>query len=68
MIKLLIIFINLKKNHLWLNMIELGTVKHHVLTLNVSYMQVHPTMDSAVLPLGVSQFKKMFKKMKNYPI
>ncbi|VDO64483.1 unnamed protein product [Heligmosomoides polygyrus] len=37
-----------------LNMIELGTLRHHVLTLNVSYMQVHPTMDSSVLPLGVS--------------
>ncbi|CAL2052805.1 unnamed protein product [Caenorhabditis brenneri] len=38
-----------------LNMIELGTLKHHVLTLNVSYMQVHPTMDSKVLPLGATR-------------
>ncbi|CAD6185532.1 unnamed protein product [Caenorhabditis auriculariae] len=38
-----------------LNMIELGTLKHHVLTLNVSYMQVHPTMDSSVLPLGATR-------------
>lgn len=38
-----------------LNMIELGILKHHVLTLNVSYMQVHPTMDSTVLPLGATR-------------
>ncbi|CAJ0608844.1 unnamed protein product [Cylicocyclus nassatus] len=38
-----------------LNMIELGTLKHHVLTLNVSYMQVHPTMDSSILPLGATR-------------
>ncbi|CAI5456400.1 unnamed protein product [Caenorhabditis angaria] len=38
-----------------LNMIELGTLKHHVLTLNVSYMQVHPIMDSTVLPLGATR-------------
>ncbi|PAV78636.1 hypothetical protein WR25_12808 [Diploscapter pachys] len=51
-----------------LNMIELGILKQHVLTLNVSYMQVHPTMDNSILPLGVSQFKKMFKKMQDYLI
>ncbi|CAI4225650.1 unnamed protein product [Auanema sp. JU1783] len=74
------------------NMIELGALKNHVLTLNVTYMQVHPTLDGAILPLGitrrfrrigsmlemtvaklytankVSQFKKMFKKMKDYRI
>ncbi|XGW25205.1 hypothetical protein V3C99_006544 [Haemonchus contortus] len=38
-----------------LNMIELGTLKHHVLTVNISYMQVHPTMDSAILPLGATR-------------
>lgn len=34
-------------------MVELGTVSNHVVTLNISYMQVHPATDSAVLPLGV---------------
>ncbi|KAE9413884.1 hypothetical protein Angca_008496 [Angiostrongylus cantonensis] len=51
-----------------LNMIELGVLKHQVLTLNVSFMQVHPTIDSSILPLGVSQFKKMFRKIMDYPI
>lgn len=37
-------------------MVELGTVANHVVTLNISYMQVHPAMDSTVLPLGVSSF------------
>ncbi|WKY17077.1 hypothetical protein Q1695_001586 [Nippostrongylus brasiliensis] len=75
-----------------LNMIELGVLKHSVLTMNVSYMQVHPTMDATVLPLGatrrfrrvghllemtvaklfpnskVIQFKKMFKRITEYPV
>ncbi|CAJ0933827.1 unnamed protein product, partial [Mesorhabditis belari] len=43
-----------------LNMIELGKIKNQVLTLNVSYMQVHPTMDSNVLPLGATRrFRKV---------
>nr|CAD2168470.1 unnamed protein product [Meloidogyne enterolobii]CAD2173773.1 unnamed protein product [Meloidogyne enterolobii] len=74
-----------------LNMIELGTLQNHAVTLNISYMQVHPSLDNDVLPLGatrrfkrsgqllemtvarlfpgnrVSQFKKMFKKVRNYP-
>lgn len=74
-----------------LNMIELGTLQQHAVTLNISYMQVHPSLDNDVLPLGatrrfkrngqflemtvaklfpgnrVSQFKKMFKKVRNYP-
>jgi hypothetical protein len=74
-----------------LNMIELGTLQNHAVTLNISYMQVHPAMNNDALPLGatrrfkrsgqflemtvaklfadnrVSQFKKMFKKLRNYP-
>ena len=74
-----------------LNMIELGTLQNHAVTLNISYMQVHPSLDNDVLPLGatrrfkrsgqflemtvaklfpgnkVAQFKKMFKKVRNYP-
>jgi hypothetical protein len=36
-----------------LNMIELGTLQNHAVTLNISYMQVHPSLDNDVLPLGV---------------
>jgi len=74
-----------------LNMIELGTLQNHAVTLNISYMQVHPSMGNELLPLGatrrfkrsgqllemvvaklfannrVQQFKKLFKKVKNYP-
>ncbi|KAI1725402.1 protein male abnormal 7 [Ditylenchus destructor] len=74
-----------------LNMIELGMLQNHAVTLNISYMQVHPALNNDFLPLGatrrfrrsgqllemtvaklfannrVSQFKKMFKKLKNYP-
>uniref|UniRef100_A0AC34QCH3 Uncharacterized protein n=1 Tax=Panagrolaimus sp. JU765 TaxID=591449 RepID=A0AC34QCH3_9BILA len=74
-----------------LNMVELGTLNKHAVTLNISYMQVHPAMDNDILPLGatrrfkrsgqflemtvaklfpdnrISQFKKMFRKVKNYP-
>jgi hypothetical protein len=35
-------------------MVELGTLQNHAVTLNISYMQVHPAMDNEVLPLGVS--------------
>lgn len=42
-----------------LNMIELGTLQNHVLTLNISYMQVHPTIISEQLPLGgTRRFKR----------
>uniref|UniRef100_A0A915LRZ4 Uncharacterized protein n=1 Tax=Meloidogyne javanica TaxID=6303 RepID=A0A915LRZ4_MELJA len=37
-----------------LNMIELGTLQNHAVTLNISYMQVHPSLDNDVLPLGRS--------------
>ncbi|KAL3107823.1 hypothetical protein niasHT_017055 [Heterodera trifolii] len=74
-----------------LNMIELGTLQNHAVTLNISYMQVHPSLNNEVLPLGatrrfkrsgqflemtvaklfsnnkISQFKKMFRKVRNYP-
>uniref|UniRef100_A0A7E4V974 EGF-like domain-containing protein n=1 Tax=Panagrellus redivivus TaxID=6233 RepID=A0A7E4V974_PANRE len=74
-----------------LNMVELGTLNNHAVTLNISYMQVHPMMNNEILPLGatrrfkrsgqflemtvaklfpdnrISQFKKMFRKVKNYP-
>lgn len=37
-----------------LNMIELGIIENNAVTLNISYMQVHPAMNNDVLPLGVS--------------
>lgn len=37
-----------------LNMVELGTLNNHAITLNISYMQVHPSMNNDILPLGVS--------------
>uniref|UniRef100_A0A915PEJ5 EGF-like domain-containing protein n=1 Tax=Meloidogyne floridensis TaxID=298350 RepID=A0A915PEJ5_9BILA len=42
-----------------LNMIELGTLQNHAVTLNISYMQVHPSLDNDVLPLGATRrFKR----------
>ncbi|VDK65320.1 unnamed protein product [Onchocerca ochengi] len=38
-----------------LTMVELGTMSAHVVTLNISYMQVHPNLDSSILPLGASR-------------
>lgn len=36
-----------------LNMIELGIINNHAATFNISYMQVHPALNSDFLPLGV---------------
>lgn len=41
-----------------LNMIELGTLQNHAVTLNISYMQVHPDTNNDILPLGV---RKIFE-------
>uniref|UniRef100_A0A183CMM5 EGF-like domain-containing protein n=1 Tax=Globodera pallida TaxID=36090 RepID=A0A183CMM5_GLOPA len=42
-----------------LNMIELGTLQNHAVTLNISYMQVHPSLNNDVLPLGATRrFKR----------
>lgn len=40
-------------------MVELGTLQNHAVTLNISYMQVHPGMDNEVLPLGVGLIEFM---------
>uniref|UniRef100_A0A915E411 EGF-like domain-containing protein n=1 Tax=Ditylenchus dipsaci TaxID=166011 RepID=A0A915E411_9BILA len=42
---------------------ELGTLHNHAVTLNISYMQVHPSLSNDALPLGAT---RRFKRSGQY--